>query len=397
MARFRIKKQTVWRTHSVLGLIAGLGLLVIGLTGSVLMFSKEIDGALHPEVVRVQPPEGNERLAMDELVARMASAFPGHRLMGWVPGEDAHSSDRVWLKLPGDEHWLAAAIDPYTGKILSRPAESGSTFTGWILELHYTLLADHVGLALVGIFALCLFLLGLSGLWLYRDFFRNFFRLRWRSSTRILFSDLHKFVGINSVVFNLILGFTGAWWNLTHVIGHLVEEEAPAGSAEVAEVGPPPSEWASLDSMLGDASARIDGFEANYIGLPNAPENAFFLYGRHGGAGVLRSPHGSMVSYESTGDFREATDVREASLWAQFLDTFVPLHFGTFGGWPIRILWSLGGLAPGTLAVTGFVLWFRRRRGSKKTTALPRSTAATSATAAVSPAPDRAPDPAALP
>lgn len=55
MARFRVRKQTVWKAHSLLGIVAGLGLLVIGLTGSVLLFSKEIDGLLRPGVVRVEP------------------------------------------------------------------------------------------------------------------------------------------------------------------------------------------------------------------------------------------------------------------------------------------------------------------------------------------------------
>lgn len=365
MRRFRLKKQTVWQMHSVLGLIAGLGLLVIGLTGSLLIFSKEIDGVLRPDVVHVEVPAEAKRLPMDGLVGKMAATFPGHQLMGWVPAREPEDSDRVWMKLPGeDEHWLSAHIDPYTGKVLSRPAESTGTFTGWLLELHYTLLADHVGLAVAGIFALLLFLLGITGLWLYRDFFRHFFRLRWKSSTRILFSDLHKFVGIQSVVFNLILGFTGAWWNLSHVIGHLFEKHPEDGVVEVAP--PPTSPWASIDTLLADASQRIEGgFEANYLGFPQSPENTFYLYGAHGDAGVLRSPHGSMVSYTVDGTFRESNDIREASLGAQIYDSFVPLHFGTFGGWPVRVLWCLGGMAPGILAVSGFLIWRARHRSAR--------------------------------
>jgi len=61
--------------------------------------------------------------------------------------------------------------------------------------------------------AAVLCLLGLSGVWIYRDFWANFTRLRWRASRQIFLSDLHKTAGITSVVFNLILGFTGAYWN----------------------------------------------------------------------------------------------------------------------------------------------------------------------------------------
>ncbi len=366
MTRFRIRKRTIWRTHSILGLVAGIGLVVIGITGSILMFSKEIDGALRPEIVRVQPAADGQRLPMDTLVATAATAFPQYRLMGWLPAESAGESDRVWMTRPDDGgHWLSAYLDPYSAEVLSAPEDSAASFTGWILELHYMFLAGHVGIAISGIFGVLLLLLGISGLWLYRDFYRNFFRLRWGRSMRILLSDVHKFVGINTVAFNLVLGFTGAWWNLAHVIGHL-REEAPTEKVVKAPVVMSPSDWGSLDSILRDAPNRIAGFQANYIAFPQIPEKIFYLYGEHGGAGSLRSPYGSMMSYDAAGGFRESADIRDASLWAQIYDAFVPLHYGTFGGWPIRVLWCLGGLAPGTLAVSGFLIWNSRRRNKSK-------------------------------
>lgn len=360
MPRFRIRKQTVWRAHSLLGLVAGLGLLVIGASGSLLMFSREIDGVLRPDVVTVEP--GASRLPMDELVGRVASSFPGHRLLGWAlfPG-DPTASDRVWLKLPDEEPWLHAHIDPYTGRILSRPAESAEHFTGWLLELHYTLLADHAGMLVAGLLAGILVLLGISGLWLYGNFFRNLLRLRWGASARILFSDLHKFIGILSVVFNLILGFTGAWWNLSHLIGHLFEEDPPTETKTADPL--PPREWASIDAMMNVARNRIAGFTTHYLSFPQAADGTVSLHGQHGGAGPLRGLYGSHVDFDpGTGSVREVHDLREDSIWAQVHDSFMPLHYGTFGGWPIRILWSLGGLAPGLLAVSGFVIWRSRRR-----------------------------------
>ena len=42
--------------------------------------------------------------------------------------------------------------------------------------------------------------------------------------------------------------------------------------------------------------------------------------------------------------------------------TFIRLHFGRFGGLGIRITWVILGLVPAVLFVTGFVVWWRRRR-----------------------------------
>jgi uncharacterized iron-regulated membrane protein len=37
-----------------------------------------------------------------------------------------------------------------------------------------------------------------------------------------------------------------------------------------------------------------------------------------------------------------------------------PLHFGNWGGLPVKVLWCLLGLAPGTLGATGFLMWWNR-------------------------------------
>jgi uncharacterized iron-regulated membrane protein len=39
---------------------------------------------------------------------------------------------------------------------------------------------------------------------------------------------------------------------------------------------------------------------------------------------------------------------------------FARLHFGTFGGWPVRVTWFIIGLAPAVLFVTGVLMWWNR-------------------------------------
>ncbi|MFN6526321.1 PepSY-associated TM helix domain-containing protein [Nostoc sp. ChiSLP03a] len=42
------------------------------------------------------------------------------------------------------------------------------------------------------------------------------------------------------------------------------------------------------------------------------------------------------------------------------LNSFTPLHYGTFGGLPTRILYIFVGLAPLILFITSFVMWKHR-------------------------------------
>jgi uncharacterized iron-regulated membrane protein len=55
---------------------------------------------------------------------------------------------------------------------------------------------------------------------------------------------------------------------------------------------------------------------------------------------------------------------------ARFLAALAPIHYGEFGGIPIKALWSLLGLTPSLLFITGFVAW--RRPAKRKSDKLAR-------------------------
>ena len=358
-------RRRLWQLHSWLGLIAGLGLLVIGATGSLLVFHDELEAALHPRLMQVSPiPTG--RLAPDVLLAAANRALPDYEITGWtIRGRDeAGYADVLYAIRHGTNEWQVATIDPYTGWVLANPRAGTRTFTGWLLELHYEFFAGTPGLALAGLFAVLLCALGLTGVWIYREFWRHLFTLRWGRGARLLCSDLHKFVGIASTAFNLVLGFTGAYWNLTQVAGVFIYGE----TAQAPLAGRLYGASLSLDRLVADAARRIPGFQTNFISLPSQPKGNVILYGAVPSANPLRSPYGSTVTYEAqTGALVGTYDLRTAGGWTQAVDAFRPLHYGTFGGWPVKVLWTLGGLAPGILAVSGFAIWWLRRRPAART------------------------------
>jgi uncharacterized iron-regulated membrane protein len=353
-------RKRLWQFHSWLGFIAGLGLIVIGLTGSLLVFHDDIDALVNPEVVRVEPtPAG--RLPASELLVAAQGQLPGYSVAGWLYQlDEPEQADLLYVRKHGSPEWLIATVNQYTGELLASPRLGTETFTGWILDLHYQLLADHTGAFIAGLLGLALLLLGVTGIYLYRAFWKNLLTFRWNASRRILFSDTHKFIGITSVVFNLVLGFTGAWWNLTHIIGHWIQghdDEKPAVAERFY------AEPLALDALIADTGQRIPGYLARFVSLPSDDGGwPITFYGEAPGH-FLTGPYGSTVSYDpQTHAFKEAHDIRQAGLWARIADTFTPLHYGTFGGLTVKILWTIGGLTPGALAITGFAMWRARRR-----------------------------------
>lgn len=353
-------KKRLWQIHSLLGLIAGLGLFLIGLTGSLLVFRNEIDALAAPEIMRVEPT-ATGRLPWDDLVTAAGKAWPEHNVTGFGPRSDPRLADLVYLQKKGGHEFQAGTLNPYTGAALSGPLSPEKTFTGLLLELHYTWFANHYGMLVTGIFGVILCLLGITGVWIYRGFWRTFFTLRWRKGARILFSDLHKFTGISSVAFNLVLGFTGAYWNLTHIAA-----EGLAEHPEAEKTGQSAYAWnrdLPLDQLTQSASSALPGFKTNWISFPEKPEETITLWGSVPGLTFLASDFGSNISLDpQTGAVKAVTDLRQAGVWERFTDTFRSLHYGTFGGLPVKILWSLLALAPGILALTGFLIWKRRRR-----------------------------------
>lgn len=367
-------KKRLWQLHSWLGLICGTGLLVVALSGSVLVFEDEFDALRRPSVYRAAPTAAG-RLPFDALFTKAQQALPGWKITDWDVPSDPHHTDRFRAFPPGDTKDIRKArIDPYTGELRGTPATYPQTLGGWLLILHTELFGGTAGAAAVGLFGTGLLLLGVSGVWLHRGFWKNFLTLRWGRSTRLFFSDLHKMIGISSVAFNLTVGFTGAWWTCERVYGSLTRREPAVAEPPAAASTPfdPAQANVSLDALVTEAARRLPGFRLTSLSFPARQEGEITLTGSVASVNPWRSGYGSHVSFIVPGGaLKEVRDIRRAGLGTQIYDMFIPLHYGTFGGWLIKGLWCLGGLTPGTLALSGFLIW--RARGRSRLNAAKRT------------------------
>jgi len=357
-------KRLIYQFHSWLGLIAGLGLVIIGLTGSLLVFKEELDGVIAKDLVTI-PDASRPRLDHDTFLANLQARVPDHLIAGWGRSPRAGRADAVYVVPLGASEGKMLYVDPTTGIPRNPDISRNETTTDWLLELHYSFLADHTGEWIAGILATALCLLGITGVWIYRGFWKTLFKLRWKKSARIFFSDLHKMVGISSTLFNLLLGFTGAWWNLSHLIGHLVEGDAP--EPVVTSITRNWGDDVSINKLVDAARLKLPGYQENWVELPVTKDGDITLYGDIQGQSPLRSPYGSTVIFDgATGELKSAVSAASSGAWDQILDSFKPLHYGTFGGLPVKILWSLGGLAPGILAVSGALMFWKRKIRPRK-------------------------------
>lgn len=356
-------RRKLWKAHSWLGLAAGLPMLLIALTGSLLVFKDELNGILMTEQVVVEPT-AQGRWPVDRLHRKAIELLPDYQLAGWVLSADPGRADALYVIAFGDSEWRKLFLDPYRGELLSEPQSLTHYLTDWLVNFHYTFLGGHLGMLVVGLLSLMLMALGVLGFYIYRRFWIGFFRLRWGKSLRVLMGDLHSRIGVISSPVFFILGLTGAYWNLTHAVADLAEhglfhEHSPLQQQLY-------DSELSLQEMITEADRQLPGFQVNYLAFPTETGWPITLYGAVPTANPLRGLYGSQVWFDaSTGERQGVTDVRARHWGIQFVDMFEPLHFGNFGGLAVKLIWCILGLMPGLLAVSGFIVWLKRRRTLK--------------------------------
>lgn len=104
--------------HLWMGLTAGALFCLSGLSGSALIFDKELDTYFNSELWRVEPQPGPMRL--NEATDKVQSVFPNRTLLYARLPRESHHSIEFWLT---GEALQRVYIDPWSLEILGRRGE----------------------------------------------------------------------------------------------------------------------------------------------------------------------------------------------------------------------------------------------------------------------------------
>jgi len=115
-----------------------------------------------------------------------------------------------------------------------------------------------------------------------------------------------------------------------------------------------------LSQILKQVDATLPGTKTTVIYLPTSPKDVFMAYKKFP---QDSSDYNNAVYLDQyNGEVLQVEDGRKQGLGDRVLNSFIPLHFGTFGGLPTRILYVFIGITPLILFITGFVMWRYRYR-----------------------------------
>lgn len=356
--------------HKWSSIICTLFMLLLCLTGLPLIFHEEIEH-LSGVVEAPSMPEGTPNASMDRIAQVALERRPGEviRFMFWDQEEHpdlTYVSMASRIDAPPEES-NSVVIDSRTAKVLDEP-KTREGFMYVMLRLHVDMFADLPGTLFLGFMGLLMVVAIVSGVVLYYPFMQRlkFGVLRMQRSARIKWLDIHNLLGIVTVVWLTVVGVTGSINTLDRLILGLWQMDQMAEMTAPFKDLPPVTQPAHLETSLRVARAVASDMEVRLVAFPgtmfSSPHHyTFFLRGNTPITSRLLKP--ALVD-ASNG---ELTDSRDMPWYVKTLFLSQPLHFGDYGGLPLKILWAVLDLIAIVVLASGLYLWLRK---PKTTTAL---------------------------
>ncbi|WP_017653590.1 PepSY-associated TM helix domain-containing protein [Fortiea contorta] len=358
-------RNTVFYLHRYIGLFVGLILIIVGLTGSLLVFQKELNQfQIRQEFGQVIPQE--QRVPIDTVLENIKTSFasqPNFKLSGINTPPDPHIPYRAFLQSPKEER-LEVFVNPYTGVVMgSRQWEK--TIIGLTYKLHYQLLAGDIGQIIVGIAALLLLILSITGIVLWPGWRKLIagFKIKLQAHPKRVNFDIHKVTGVVAAVFLTMIAFTGFCWNFydqaqptIHAVTFTPIRPTPVSQPIAGKSA------LSLTEILPKADAALPGAITTFIRLPQKPDGVFLIGKKLPQENSDDYGESRVYLNQYTGEILQLTNGLKLSRADHVLSWFTPMHYGTFGGLTTRILYVFVGIAPLILLFTGFVMYRYHRQ-----------------------------------
>jgi uncharacterized iron-regulated membrane protein len=354
----RIRKS-ILTFHIWIGLLVGLVLLVVALSGAALIFRGSLERVLDPQRFIVAP--SSPRLPLDELAARARAAHPAAELESVRYFGDRTEPVLAYFSGPGCQDYVH--LNPYTGAVLGIRQRYNEGF-GWIEGLHkYLRLDPDTGEIVNASFAFGFVTLVLAGLALWWPATRRTLKagltLNPRLSGRPWLLNVHKTLGVYASLIILFSALTGIPIALasTRIVYYRLtgsKKELPIRAAANASLG-----FIGLEPIARRIDDLMPNARETYIALPK--NGIVISY-----AIEAMAPHPNARSYvwlqADNGQVLRHTPYARARVGFRLYYSTVSLHTAVAGGWAMKIILLFAALTVPVLAFTGVASYARRRQ-----------------------------------
>ncbi|HKQ72189.1 MAG TPA: PepSY-associated TM helix domain-containing protein [Blastocatellia bacterium] len=393
------RKALFW-LHLTIGVIAGLVIFIMSVTGVLLTYEKQIIHWADTRNYQVEPPSpGASRLSVETLLARVGEAQPGASITTITLRSGASEPAAVALASPagaGPGGARTIYVNPYNSVVLGEGAKNVRNFFHVVTDWHRWLGAHgesrNTARAITGACNLGFLFIVISGIYLWWPRKRN-----WSQFKSVLWFkrglpgkardfNWHNVIGFWSftALFIIVLSavvISYPW--ASDLVYRLVGENPPArapqarqatgnaaqqrGGADRQDAAPPLD---NLDGLWSRAAQQVAGWRSISLRIPASPDAPLIFTIDQGNGGqpqkrsqlTLDRETGEVVRWEP---FSSYTTGRKLRSFLRFAHTG---EVAGVAGQTIAGLASLGGVflfwTGISLALRRFRAWLGRRAGA---------------------------------
>jgi len=369
-----MKVQTVkdyLAVHTWVGILCGLVLYIAFYAGAFSM--------LEAEITRwTQPPASASNAVSDDGDA-LAAAF-------FAANPDAKG--RVYLRWPGPDNLQPALMQQERGKDpawwqlgtdgalqrMDRPGEDDTSgnFVDYLHRKGGLPIPLEVAEPIIGLVSLAYALALVSGVVvLLPSLVKDLFHLRLGANLKRMWLDVHNLLGVASLPFHVVIALSAAVFGLHDVVylvqDKLIYQEGLRATVARDSATPPKvarADWlppSEIRRRVAEQAPHFRPLALVYSMLPTGPTGT--VAGSDERHFQRASRYGLAFVNLGSGEIYDRTYLPGASGAASsaLLSSLFSLHFGSFGGDPVRILYVLLGLSGALLFYTGNLLWIETR------------------------------------
>ena len=351
----------VLSAHGAMAVSVCAILYILCFTGSVLVFKDEIElwEQIDEPVVNTISPAA----AQKAIEAGFETAVKKEHLYILMP------TDRVQRVLVGTDEGEVFADE--NGNLAGAVDQPWSEF---LLELHYYLtLPNTFGMTVVAIFGVFLFAIILSGFLAHPNIIKDAFAFRRSKSEQIKQVDIHNRLSVWTAPFTIAVTLSGTMIGLATITAIAVGLIKYDGDFE-AVFEPIFGEHLPADETIAPVAnieRAMHYMNENHadkpivyvlVHEPRTKGQFIQVYAEH----TRRLIYAEKYNFDGAGEFLGTVGSADGHLGQQMADSMYKVHFGYFGGYPVKVAYVLFGIAMLYIIHSGTKIYFLKRRAKGK-------------------------------
>ncbi|NMR33437.1 PepSY domain-containing protein [Chryseobacterium aquaticum] len=386
-------KKWTGKLHLWFGLSIGLIIFIVSVTGALYVFKDEIENFTRKDVIY----HNEQNIAQKQIL-------PIRVLEKAVDNQVKEKFKIHWVNVPIDKkmsyqfYWYehntnawnyfdefpiykVAYVNPYDGKVL-RVYDEKNGFFQIVKMIHWSfLLKQDWGKYVVGIPVIIFIIMLISGIILWwpknKAARKQRFSFRWENikSWKRKNYDLHNILGFYASIFALIFSITGLFYaffviqTMMYVVFSGGNTIYPDFSHITTKAPLEAKNDTTLDKVINTVRTNYPdsyGFSVD-LGHPHMDDHEhpnFSVFVKH--LSYSYHKNSSLIFDENSGELLHTHNHEDKDLGEKAIAANYDVHVGSILGLPTKIIAFIVSIICASLPVTGFLVWYGRRKKTKK-------------------------------